>query len=108
MVDGRIRVEVACGLADRQRIYRVELAQGATARDAIVSCGVLREFDGIDLERNRIGVFAKPTTPDTVLRDGDRVEIYRPLIADPKESRKQRAALGLTKKRTAPVRPLKA
>jgi putative ubiquitin-RnfH superfamily antitoxin RatB of RatAB toxin-antitoxin module len=108
MGEGRIRVEVAFGLADRQQIYSVDLAQGATARDAIVACGVLAEFSGIDLDHHRIGVFGKPVTPGTVLRDRDRVEIYRPLLADPKEVRKRRAAQGLTKKRTAPVRPLKA
>ncbi|HEY9150862.1 MAG TPA: RnfH family protein, partial [Gammaproteobacteria bacterium] len=72
----------------------LEVPQGTTAGQAIERSGVLERFPGIDLATQKIGIFGKLNKPDYVLRPGDRVEIYRPLIADPKEVRKQRAAEG--------------
>ena len=72
-----------------------------TVRDAVERSGLLVKFSEIDLTKNKLGVFAKLVKPDTVLRDRDRVEIYRPLIADPKEVRKQRAAEGKVMKKGA-------
>jgi putative ubiquitin-RnfH superfamily antitoxin RatB of RatAB toxin-antitoxin module len=96
-----IRIEVVYALPQKQEIFAVELPSGATVRQAIEACGVLRKYPEIDLEKNKFGVFAKLAKPDALLRDGDRVEIYRPLIADPKEVRKQRAAEGKVMKKGA-------
>jgi uncharacterized protein len=95
MVDsGKIVVEVAYALPDKQRIVELEVALGTDARAAALKSGLDREFPGLDLASADLGIFgqvlAKPERH--VLEDGDRVEIYRPLIADPNEVRKQRAA----------------
>jgi putative ubiquitin-RnfH superfamily antitoxin RatB of RatAB toxin-antitoxin module len=96
-----IEVEVVYPLPKKQEIFTVKLPVGACARDAIDACGVLAKYPEIDLAKNKIGVFAKLVKPETPLRDRDRVEIYRPLIADPKEVRKQRAAEGKVMKKGA-------
>ena len=95
----QISVEVIYALPAKQEILCVKLPQGATVRQAIESSGVLQKYPEIDLAKNKLGIFAKLTKPDSVLRDRDRVEIYRPLIADPKEVRKQRAAEGKAMKK---------
>jgi uncharacterized protein len=89
-----LKVEVAYALPEEQHIFSLEVPQGTTAGQAIERSGVLERFPGIDLATQKIGIFGKLNKPDYVLRPGDRVEIYRPLIADPKEVRKQRAAEG--------------
>jgi uncharacterized protein len=86
-----LRIEVAFAAADRQEVVALKVALGATVREAIIACGVLRIFPEIDLARHRVGVFGKLVAPDAPLRDGDRVEIYRPLLADPKDVRRRRA-----------------
>ncbi len=91
-----IPVEVAYARPDKQRIIPLEVPVGTTVREAIEASGILEEFPEIDLSRNKVGIFGRLTKPDTVLREGDRVEIYRPLIADPKAVRRQRAAQGKT------------
>ena len=96
-----ISVEVVYPLPQKQEIFVVKLPLGATVREAIESSGVLAKYPEIDLAKSKLGVFAKLAKPDSVLRDRDRVEIYRPLIADPKEVRKQRAAEGKVMKRGA-------
>jgi len=98
---GRIKVEVAYARADQQALLEVQVAAGATVREAIEASGVLARFPEIDLARNKVGVFGKITPLDAHLRAGDRVEIYRPLIGDPKEIRKLRAAEGKKVKRGA-------
>lgn len=90
----RISVEVAYARPDLQVIIAVQAPRGATLRQAIDLSGVLRRFPEIDLTLNKVGVFGRLAKLDTPLRAGDRVEIYRALIADPKEVRKQRAAAG--------------
>ena len=65
-----------------------------TVRAAIEASGVLNDFPDIELTRNRVGIFSKLAQLDTPLRDGDRVEIYRPLQVDPKEARRRRAKQG--------------
>lgn len=92
MADQTIRVEVAYALPDKQAILALDVVEGTTALEAARQSGITGEFEGIDLENSKIGIFGKPVSPDQVLREGDRVEIYRPLIADPKEVRKERAA----------------
>ena len=96
-----ISVEVVYPLPQKQEIFMVKLPLGATVREAIESSGVLAKYPEIDLAKSKLGVFAKLAKPDSVLRDRDRVEIYRPLIADPKEVRKQRAAEGKVMKKGA-------
>jgi putative ubiquitin-RnfH superfamily antitoxin RatB of RatAB toxin-antitoxin module len=96
-----ISVEVVYALRERQEVVALKLPEGATAREAVERSGLPGKFPEIDLARNRLGVFAKPVKPDAALRDRDRVEIYRPLIADPKEVRKQRAAEGKAMKKGA-------
>jgi len=87
-------VEVAYALPNKQMIIPVKLTEGMTAEQAIKQSCITEQFPEIDLANNKIGLFGKLTALDTVLRHMDRVEIYRPLIADPKEVRRQRAAEG--------------
>jgi uncharacterized protein len=87
-----INIEVCFALADKQIAVPVKVHPGATMAEAIQMSKILQECAGIDLEKNRVGIFGKVAKLDTVLRDGDRVEIYRPLIADPKDARRKRAA----------------
>lgn len=96
-----ITVDIVYALRDVQELITLKLPAGVTVRDAVERSGLLVKFSEIDLTKNKLGVFAKPVKPDTVLRDRDRVEIYRPLIADPKEVRKQRAAEGKVMKKGA-------
>lgn len=94
MADKRIAVEVAYVGEQDQALLAVEADAGITAREAVERSGILRRFPEIDLGKNKIGIFGKLAKPDQVLESGDRIEIYRPLIADPKETRKKRAAEG--------------
>ena len=87
-------VEVAYALPDKQSLVSLEVEQGTTIKEAIEASGVLDTYNQIDLTRDKVGIFSKFATLDTVLREKDRVEIYRPLIADPKKVRKERAAQG--------------
>lgn len=96
-----IRVEVVYALPQKQDIFAVTLPVGATVLQAIEVSGVLKKYPEIDLAKNKFGIFAKLVKADAMLRDRDRVEIYRPLIADPKEVRKQRAAEGKIMKKGA-------
>ena len=96
-----LNVEVCYALADKQFLVKVKLPEGATLQQALEASGILAKHPEIDLKKNKFGVFAKLSKLDTVLRDRDRVEIYRPLIADPKEVRKQRAAEGKVMKKGA-------
>jgi putative ubiquitin-RnfH superfamily antitoxin RatB of RatAB toxin-antitoxin module len=98
-----ILVEVAYALPDKQAILPVEVAVGTTALDAARQSGISDKFDGIDLDNAKLGIFGKVVAPSQVLQEGDRVEIYRPLIADPKEVRKARAAR--VKERKAAEKP---
>ena len=87
-----IRVEVAYALPDKQAIVEVDVAEGTSALEAARQSGIAAQFDGIDLDNVKLGIFGNLVSANQVLREGDRVEIYRPLIADPKEVRRERAA----------------
>lgn len=87
-----MHLEVVYALPDQQRLVTVELPEPVTVQQAIEGSGILAEFPEIDLSVNQVGVFAQIARLDEPLRDGDRVEIYRPLIADPKAMRRERAA----------------
>lgn len=86
-----IPVEVAYARPDVQVIIPLQVKPGTVLIDAIKLSGILEQFPEIDLEKHRFGIFSKISKADTVLREKDRVEIYRQLIADPKESRRKRA-----------------
>jgi len=90
-VPAKITVEVAYALPEKQYLRRVTLDVGATVEQAINASGLLALRTDIDLAKNKVGVYSRPVKLTDALSDGDRVEIYRPLIADPKELRRQRA-----------------
>ena len=92
--DEMILVEVAYALPEKQLILPVNVKAGTTVEEAIKKSGIMRSFPDIDLSKNKVGIFSKLCKLDKTLREKDRVEIYRPLIADPKAVRKQRAAEG--------------
>jgi putative ubiquitin-RnfH superfamily antitoxin RatB of RatAB toxin-antitoxin module len=87
----RIRVEVVYALPEAQTIVEVELAQGARVADALDASHSQDRLAGVSLAGCRIGIWGAPAMPETELRDRDRVEIYRELIADSKQARRQRA-----------------
>ncbi|WP_028241628.1 RnfH family protein [Stutzerimonas azotifigens] len=89
-----IIVEVAYALPERQKLLRLSVPAGTTVREAALRSGMAKHFPGLDLAAAPLGIFGKavPRPEERVLEEGERVEIYRPLIADPKEVRKQRAA----------------
>jgi len=89
-----MKFEVAYGRMDEQAVIAVEAESSLSVQQAIERSGILRRFPEIDLAANKVGIFGKAARLDTPLAEGDRVEIYRPLIADPKEARKRRAAEG--------------
>jgi putative ubiquitin-RnfH superfamily antitoxin RatB of RatAB toxin-antitoxin module len=86
-----ITIEVAYAAARSQTILRLRVKSGTTVGEAIKQSGMLEQFPEIDLGLNKVGIFGKLARTDTMLRDRDRVEIYRALIADPKEARRRRA-----------------
>jgi putative ubiquitin-RnfH superfamily antitoxin RatB of RatAB toxin-antitoxin module len=86
-----LHIEVVYALPERQEVVSLRLPPGSTVRQAVEASGLLARYPQIDLTRNRLGIYSRLITPETPLRDRDRVEIYRPLLADPKEVRRQRA-----------------
>lgn len=96
-----ISVEVVYALPQKQETLLLKVKPGSTLSEAIEQSGVLRDFPEIDLATAKVGIFSKQAKLDTILRDKDRIEIYRPLIADPKEIRKKRAAEGKGEKAEA-------
>ncbi|MFT6386824.1 MAG: putative ubiquitin-RnfH superfamily antitoxin RatB of RatAB toxin-antitoxin module [Cellvibrionaceae bacterium] len=89
-----IEVEVAYALPHKQKIYALHVEKGTSALDAAKKTSVCHDFEGVDLDTAKMGVFGQTikSPADHLLRAGDRVEVYRPLIADPKEVRRKRAA----------------
>ncbi|MFO1322122.1 MAG: RnfH family protein [Burkholderiales bacterium] len=87
----RIRVHVVHALPARQATVEVMLSAGSTVRDAVDASGLAGRFDGITAGQSPVGIWGRPTVWDAVLREGDRVELYRPLLADPKDVRRKRA-----------------
>jgi uncharacterized protein len=85
-----IRVEVVYALPQGEESANVALAAGATAAQAVRASGILARHP--DIEPLRLGIYGRVVSGDTALADGDRVEIYRPLVVDPKEARRRRAA----------------
>lgn len=89
-----MQIEIVYALLNKQKIYVLEVEEGTTIRQAAILAPVLEDFPEADVEGSKLGIFGKMMPDKQILQDGDRIEIYRPLIADPKEVRKQRAAAG--------------
>ncbi|EBU8280826.1 RnfH family protein [Salmonella enterica] len=87
----KLVVEVAYALPEKQYLQRVTLEESATVEEAIRASGLLELRTDIDLAKNKVGIYSRPVKLTDTVQDGDRVEIYRPLIADPKALRRQRA-----------------
>jgi putative ubiquitin-RnfH superfamily antitoxin RatB of RatAB toxin-antitoxin module len=87
-----LQVYVCYATPQREFIRPMKVEQGTTIAQAIEQSGVLIEFPEINLVTQPVGIYAKKKALDTVLRERDRIEIYRPLVADPKDSRRRRAA----------------
>lgn len=94
-----LSIEITYALPQKQELVKLILPAGSTVQQAIEASGLKQKFPEIDLAKNKVGVFGKLTKLDAQLRDRDRVEIYRPLIADPKEVRKKRAEEGKAMKK---------
>ncbi|MCS2155768.1 RnfH family protein [Scandinavium sp. H11S7] len=90
-MSANITVEVVYALPEKQYLHKVSLEEGATVEQAIVASGLMRLRPEIDLTSNKVGVWSRAVKLQDAVHDGDRVEIYRPLIADPKALRRQRA-----------------
>ena len=86
-----LAVEVVYAMRGEQVLLSLKVSPGTTVCEAIAQSGIARRFPQIDPAHSKVGVFGRLVKPDRVLQAGDRVEIYRPLIADPKEARRQRA-----------------
>ncbi len=90
-----VTVQVCHALPDAAYLEALTLPAGSTIAEALAASGIGAHLEArnlpIDLAQARVGIFGKLKTPDTLLRDGDRVELYRPLQADPKDSRRRRA-----------------
>lgn len=95
----KISIEVVYALPAEQTLLQLEVPQSTTIVDAVRLSGLLEKYPEIDLENGKFGIFGKLSKPDTVLREKDRIEIYRPLIADPKEVRRKRAEEGKAMKK---------
>lgn len=96
--EAEISVEVCYAKADVQAVAALKLSRGTTAADAVKQSGLARRFPELESGAQPLGIYGKRVDGSHVLKDGDRVEIYRPLTADPKEARRKRAARSQTKK----------
>lgn len=108
-----LSVEVAYALPDKQSLLSVSVAEGTTVEEAIEQSGILTLHPDIDLTKTKVGVWSRVIKLKDTLSEGDRIEIYRPLIADPKEIRKRRAEKAIEEGRAdkvtgGRVNPLKA
>ncbi|MBA6262169.1 MAG: RnfH family protein [Colwellia sp.] len=90
-VQSKIQIEVVYGLPNRQELMTLLVDEGTLLEEAIIASGILKVFEEIDLTVNNVGIWNRAAKLTDKLRDLDRIEIYRPLIADPKEVRKRRA-----------------
>nr|WP_236757352.1 RnfH family protein [Actinobacillus seminis] len=86
-----INIEIAYALPQRYFLKKMTVDEGTVIQAAILQSGILQQFTEIDLRENKVGIFSRPAKLTDQLHDGDRIEIYRPLLADPKEIRRKRA-----------------
>lgn len=87
----QIKIEITYAFPDHYYLKSFEVEEGTTVQTAILQSGILQQFTDIDLRENKVGIFSRSVKLTDVLNDGERVEIYRPLLADPKEIRRKRA-----------------
>lgn len=98
-MSGKISIEVVYALPDEQTLFKQAVPEGTKVAEAIQLCGILEKYPGIELAAGKLGIFGKLAKADSVLRDKDRIEIYRSLLADPKEMRRKRAEEGKVMKK---------
>lgn len=91
MTEKQFSIEVVFALPDKQSLLEVVIEEGTSVEQAIQKSGILKRFPEIDLSNHKVGIWNRTCKLDDNPRDGDRIEIYRPLIADPKEVRRRRA-----------------
>lgn len=103
MVSDPLNIEVAYALPDCQTVLAVKVRPDTTVEEAIAASGMLARHPEIDLAVNKVGVYSRPVKLGDPLHEGDRIEIYRPLIADPREMRKKRADKAKEEGRANPV-----
>lgn len=92
MAERLLSIEVAYALPQQQTLLKLQVPTGTTLREAIRRSGLPQRHPELDIERISVGVFSRPAALDDLVGEGDRVEIYRPLAADPKDVRRRRAA----------------
>jgi len=85
-----LEIEVVYGLPGKQVLKKMNVQNGCTAREAVCQSGLNEIFSELDLQTAPLGIFGKSVKDETLLRDKDRIEIYRPLLIDPKEARRKR------------------
>jgi putative ubiquitin-RnfH superfamily antitoxin RatB of RatAB toxin-antitoxin module len=95
----KINIELVYALPHEQTLLQLEVPAGTTLAEGIRLSGILNKHPEIDLDKSKFGIFGKLSKADVVLREKDRIEIYRPLIADPKEVRRKRAEEGKVMKK---------
>jgi putative ubiquitin-RnfH superfamily antitoxin RatB of RatAB toxin-antitoxin module len=98
-MNDEINIEVVYALPEEQIRIRKSFPVGTTVGEAIQASGIMDKHPEIDLSRNKLGIYGKLTRADAAVRDKDRIEIYRPLVADPKEVRRKRAEEGKAMKK---------
>ncbi len=86
-----INVEVVYASTTKQSLLALKVPENSSIREVIIASGILQHYPEIDLANLSVGIFSKKTSLDQIVKAGDRIELYRPLIIDPKEARKQRA-----------------
>jgi len=91
IVKNKIQIEVVYGLPNRQELITLSVNAGTLLEQGIIESGILKVFDNIDLRINKVGIWNRVAKLSDELKNLDRIEIYRPMIADPKEVRKRRA-----------------
>ncbi|MFK3557307.1 RnfH family protein [Pasteurella multocida] len=87
----QIKIEIAYAYPERYYLKKLMVEEGTMIQTAILQSGILQQFTEIDLRENKVGIFSRPAKLTDQLKDGDRIEIYRLLLADPKEIRRKRA-----------------
>jgi hypothetical protein len=95
----KINIEVVYALPDEQLLLKKAVSSGSTVMEGIQASGLLEKIPTLDLSAHKLGIYGKLSKADAILRDKDRIEIYRPLIADPKEVRRRRAEEGKVMKK---------
>ena len=99
--DSEMKVEVVYALPEKQTLLALEVPMGTTVIEAVRASGILDTYPEIDIANSKLGIFGRMAKSDEVLQPGERVEIYRPLKADPKEVRRRLAAEGKTMGKTS-------